>query len=102
MKVGFVGLGRMGQGMARRILDAVYRVQGLDYTCHLSPLHVPFHLFEFTLRSFQLHAQRLGYEVAGHRYYPGDTYAPRWATPALVRLMEATKTGLQLEVWLRR
>lgn len=85
-----------------RVLDRIYRLQGLDYTSHLSPLHVPFHLFEFTVDSFGRHAERLGYQLAEHRHYVGDTFAPAWASPLLTRVMEQTKTGLQLEVWLRR
>jgi SAM-dependent methyltransferase len=85
-----------------RVFDALYRVRGLDYTSHLSPLHVPYHLFEFRLDAFEAHAHRFGYEIADHRYYVGDTYAPRWISPLLTRLMDTTDTGLQLEVWLRR
>jgi SAM-dependent methyltransferase len=85
-----------------RLLDLVYRVQRLDLTCHLSPLHVPFHLFEFTRRSFQAHAAQSGYEVALCRQHVGRTYAPRWADSVLAPLMQATGTGLQLEVWLRK
>jgi SAM-dependent methyltransferase len=88
--------------LTARIVDALYRLQGLDYTCHLSPLHVPFHLFEFTLKSFELHAERNGYSVAEHRRYVGDTFAPAWISPVLTRLMQRSGTGLQLELWLRR
>jgi hypothetical protein len=85
-----------------RLVDLVYRVQRLDYTCHLSPLHVPFHLFEFTRTSFDAHAARVGYEVVLCRRHVGQTYAPRWAGRILAPLMSATGTGLQLEVWLRK
>ena len=85
-----------------RLVDLVYRIQRQDLTCHLSPLHIPFHLFEFTPRSFERHAARTGYEVAHCRRYVGRTYAPRWADVALVPLMRATGAGLQIEVWLRK
>jgi SAM-dependent methyltransferase len=85
-----------------RLVDRVYRLQRRDLTCHLSPLHIPFHLFEFTPRSFERHATRAGYEIACCRRYVGQTYAPRWAEAVLVPLMEATRSGLQLEVWLRK
>jgi SAM-dependent methyltransferase len=84
-----------------RVLDRIYRLQGLDYTCHLSPLHVPFHLFEFTVHSFNCHAERLGYQLAEHRHHVCDTFAPRWASPLLTRVMELSRTGLELEMWLR-
>ena len=50
-----------------RLVDLAYRAQGLDYTSHLSPLHPPFHLFEFTLQSFRAHAAKHGYDVVHHR-----------------------------------
>lgn len=85
-----------------RVLDVAYRVQRLNLTSHLSPLHIPFHLFEFTPTAFERHAARVGYEVAGWRRHVGQTYAPRWADSVLVALMEKTGSGMQLEVWLRK
>jgi SAM-dependent methyltransferase len=85
-----------------RMLDFVYRVQGLDYTTHLSPMHSPFHLYEFTLASFERHAERAGYEIASHRRLVGSPYVPGLLRRPAVKLMERTGTGMQLEVWLRR
>jgi SAM-dependent methyltransferase len=85
-----------------RLVDLVYRVQMLDLTCHLSPLHAPFHLFEFTPTSFERHAARAGYEVACYQRHVAQTYAPRWADAVLMPLMELTGSGMQLEVWLRK
>ncbi len=85
-----------------RLVDFGYRMQGLDFTCHLSPLHIPFHLFEFTPASFERHAARAGYEVAFCRRHVAQTYAPQWAGAGLTRLMDLTKTGMQLEMWLRK
>lgn len=84
-----------------RLVDIAYRAQGLDYTCHLSPLHVPYHLYEFTPSSFDAFASRAGCQVAFHRMYVAATYAPRWLNPMLRRVMAATGTGMQIEVWLR-
>ena len=85
-----------------RMLDLVYRIQGLDYTTHLSPMHVPYHLYEFTMASFEQHAKRAGYEIAWHRRFVGSTYAPGWLRWSLTQLMQRSGTGMQLEVWLRR
>ena len=85
-----------------RLVDLGYRIQGLDFTCRLSPLHIPFHLLEFTPASFELHAARTGYELALCRRHVAQTYAPRWADAGLRRLMDLTRTGMQLEVWLRK
>jgi len=85
-----------------RIVNAAYRLQGLDYAANLSPMHVPFHLFEFRLRSFQEHARAHGYAVAYHTSYVCQTYLPRLADPILKPAMALTGTGMQLEVWLQR
>jgi methyltransferase family protein len=85
-----------------RLVDAAYRVQGLDYTCHLSPMHAPYHLYEFTIGSFEAFAAQAECEVAFCHFYVGVTYAPRWLDPLLKRVMSKTKTGMQLEVWLRK
>jgi SAM-dependent methyltransferase len=85
-----------------RLVDSAYRLQGLDYTCHLSPLHVPYHLYEFTPESFEAFASQAGCEVAFRHMYVGATYAPRRLRPMLARVMAATGTGMQLEVWLRK
>ncbi len=85
-----------------RLLDLAYRAQGLDYTTHLSPMHTPFHLYEFTLTSFERHAERAGYEIALHRRMMGETYVPAWFRRPAGKLMKWTGTGMQLEVWLRR
>ncbi len=85
-----------------RMLDLAYRMQGLDYTTHLSPMHSPFHLYEFTMACFERHAGRAGYEIASHRRFVGDTYVPARLRRPLAKAMERSGTGMQLEVWLRR
>jgi hypothetical protein len=65
-------------------------------------MHSPFHLYEFTIASFERHAERAGYELASHRRLVGATYMPRLLRRPVARLMQRTGTGMQLEVWLRR
>jgi len=89
--------------MTARIVNWAYRLQGLDYTSNISPMHSPYHLYEFTLRAFQEHGRRAGYRVAGYHWYLGNrTFLPRIVDPLATRLMKATRTGMQLEVWLTR
>lgn len=85
-----------------KLLNAYFRLRGVNYVTNISPMHAPFHMHEFTLRSFQRHASHAGYDVAHHEYYvcslphiPGVLHRPlRW-------WMERTDTGMQLCVWLR-
>jgi SAM-dependent methyltransferase len=84
-----------------RALNAAYRFGGTDNVTNLSPMHVPYHLYEFTPDSFARHGDRAGYEIASTRVYVGDTYLPDPLSRAATRLMERTGTGMQLQVWLR-
>lgn len=59
-----------------KLMNAFYRLQGLDYVSNISPMHEPFHLYEFTIKSFQKHAVKAGYEIVQHDYYVCNTYLP--------------------------
>jgi 2-polyprenyl-3-methyl-5-hydroxy-6-metoxy-1,4-benzoquinol methylase len=90
------------QWLTSRLANLLYRAQGLDYVANISPMHVPFHLYEFTLDSFDMHAKLVGYSVVEHRRYVGDTYLPAPLDRIGRRLMQVTGTGMQLEVWLAK
>lgn len=86
--------------LTARLVNFAYRVQGLDYVANLSPMHVPYHLYEFTAESFRRHGQRAGYSVVCEKRHAAQTFLPgpdrfwHW-------LMDRTSTGMQLEMWLR-
>jgi SAM-dependent methyltransferase len=84
-----------------RLLNLSYRVRGMDYVTNLSPMHDPYHLYEFTLEAFQRHGERVGYEIAASLIMPCETFLPRPLEPVAQRIMAATDTGMQLQVWLR-
>ncbi len=85
-----------------RGLRAFYRMTGTDYVSNLSPMHAPFHLYEFEERTFRVHARAHGYELLRADHYVGDTFAPAILRPWLRAAMRATRTGMQLAVWGRR
>lgn len=84
------------------LTDFAYKIRGMDYTVHLSPLHSPFHIYEFSEKTFRLHAKRRGYKIELIRLYQGPTYAPKFLDPILHRWMQSTGTGMQLGVWISR
>jgi len=70
---------------------------------NISPMHSPFHYFEFGLRPFELHGQRAGYEVARHDYGVGEVlHFPKIMHAPLRWYMARTDTGMQLTVYLRK
>jgi SAM-dependent methyltransferase len=88
--------------LLHRLLRAAYRVRGLDYVANLSPMHRPFHLYEFSDRSFVKQSAAAGYTVALARYHACRSHIPAWVDRVLMPLMARTGTGMQLEMWLRK
>jgi len=88
---------------SRRFINAYFALRGTNYVTNISPMHAPFHLYEFTLGSFEKNGARLGYAIAHHRY---DVCAvmnlPRVIHPLLKWWMGRTDTGMQLTVYLRK
>lgn len=85
-----------------RMFNMFYAMQGSDYVTNISPMHVPYHLYEFDLRSFERNAKINGYEVAFHEYYVCDTYLPKALDWILKPWMRLTGSGMQLSIWLRK
>ncbi len=83
-----------------RLLNLAYKLQGLDFVTNTSPMHPPFHLYEFTRQCFAAHGERSGYRVADSRVFTGDTFLPHALQRAARRLMSATGTGMVIELWL--
>lgn len=88
--------------LINKIFNFVYKIQGLDYVANISPMHEPFHLYEFGINSFRAHAQKHGYELAFHEYYVCQTFMPKITDFLLKPYMKATNKGMQLTVWLRK
>ena len=89
--------------LTNKIYNFIYRLQGLDYVGNLSPMHPPFHLYEFGFKSFQHHARQHHYELAFHKIMvTSTTFLPGVLNPIVKPLMKKTNTGMQLEVWLRK
>lgn len=88
--------------LINRIVNLYYRLTGTDYVANISPMHEPFHLYEFGLGSFRAHSQKHNYKIAHHEYYVCETYLPKVADFILRPIMERTGTGMQLCLWLRK
>ena len=80
-----------------------FKLRGTNYVSHLSPMHAPFHLYEYTYKSFQEISKRLLLTPVKHYFDVCNIYfAPRIAKPFLRKYMELTKTGMQLTVYLKK
>ena len=88
--------------LIHKIINRFYRLTGSDYVANISPMHEPYHLYEFGLESFREHAKHHNYEITFYEYYVCKTHLPRIADLLLKRYMKWTNTGQQLCVWLRK
>ncbi|MCQ4191436.1 class I SAM-dependent methyltransferase, partial [Methylocystis suflitae] len=89
--------------LVSKIVNSYFNLIFTNYVTNLSPMHSPFHLFEFTLESFKKHAEQLNYSVADH-WIDVCTIRriPKFLHPLLRWTMERTGTGMQLTVFLRK
>lgn len=85
-----------------RMLNLQYKLRNIDYVTNLSPMHNPYHLYEFSLESFRLNGLINGYEIADSRNYVCDTFMPKLIDPLFKAYMRKTRTGMQLCVMLRK
>lgn len=88
--------------LINKIINLSYSLKGTDYVGNLSPMHTPFHLYEFALQSFAAHAKQNNYEIAFHEYFVCQTYMPKIISPILHWYMKKTDKGMQLSIWLRK
>jgi SAM-dependent methyltransferase len=86
-----------------KLANLFFRMRGTNYVTNTSPLHPPYHLYEFTRRSFEAHAARKGHEVVESQIDVCTVRGlPRPLHGVFRWLMGSTGTGLQLTIWLRR
>ena len=79
-----------------------YKVSAKGKVVNLSPMHPPYHLYEFSLRSFEELSDRLDYDIVDTEYYVCDTYLPRFLDPILKPWMRRSNRGMMLALWLRK
>ena len=88
--------------LINRIINFSYKIRGLDYVGNISPMHIPYHLYEFDLKSFLLNSKLNNYNVIHHQYFVSETYLPKIFNPIIKPYMKLTNTGMQLVVWLQK
>jgi len=87
-----------------RLINGLYSVLAPGMTTSTSPMHPPYHLYEFAPDGFVQHGRRAGYSViqsevqtTGHVWH-----VPRALWPSMNALMRASGSGIQLHVWLQK
>lgn len=86
-----------------KLFNIYYRLAGTNYVTSISPMHSPFHLYEFGYKSFTELAKKLKYKILFHEYYVCDIYHfPKLFHFPLRKIMKWTNTGMQITVWLTK
>lgn len=85
-----------------KIVNLTYKLRGRDYVTNLSPMHSPYHLFEFSHRSFESLSREGDFKIADYQYIVCDTLLPKIFNPILVPLMKYTNTGMDIAVLIKK
>jgi SAM-dependent methyltransferase len=85
-----------------KIFNLYFWLCRTDFVVNISPMHSPFHLYEFTEKSFRMNGDKLGHRIAHVDRYAGGTTLTPTLDKLLEPLMNATKTGSGLVVYLQK
>lgn len=88
--------------LVNKLVNIYYKLHFSDYVSNLSPMHQPYHLFEFSKKAFEIHAAKNNYEIVDFRYPVCETFMPKVLDPILKSYMKRTNTGMDLSIWLRK
>ena len=85
-----------------KLFNIYFRLIGTDFVVNASPMHIPFHIYEFTERSFVENGLRTGYQVRLLDRYAGVTPIAPKLSSLLAPVMNFTETGLGLILYLQK
>jgi SAM-dependent methyltransferase len=88
--------------LTSKVYNLYYKLRGSDLVTNISPMHNPFHLYEFSVNSFYANAKINNYEVLKTNIVATSTHLPKMLDPILLPIMRLTNTGLRLEVILKK
>ena len=86
-----------------KYVNSYFRLRGTNYVTNLSPMHSPYHLYEFDLKSFKELGKRIGYSIEYYEYSVCEIYfIPKFLHPIFRWYMKKTNKGMQLTVYLKK
>ncbi|MCC7303216.1 MAG: class I SAM-dependent methyltransferase [Bacteroidia bacterium] len=88
--------------LVSRIARLQFRMRGTRWVMNLSPMHRPFHLYEFTPLSFRKYAASRGLRVRELHVFNTNSYLHPFIDFLIRPVMELTSTGIGLKVWISR
>jgi len=88
--------------LVSKMINLYYRLIGTDYVTNTSPMHEPYHLYEFSLNSMKANSMIHRYNILECNYLVCSTYMPKWIDVFIKPFMRFTQTGMEMCVWLRK
>lgn len=89
--------------LVERIYHLILKARGSELTSYLSPMHPPFHLYSFSIESFQILSSELGLRIIEQKYHVNSAlHFPHPLKGLASGLMKQSKRGMQLTVWLAK
>jgi 2-polyprenyl-3-methyl-5-hydroxy-6-metoxy-1,4-benzoquinol methylase len=86
-----------------KYMNLFFKLRGTNYVTNLSPMHTPFHLYEFDLCSFQELGKTIGYTIDHYEFSVCEIYfIPKFLHPIFRWYMNKTNKGMQLTVYLKK
>lgn len=85
-----------------KLMNFYYKLKFTDYVSNLSPMHEPFHLYEFSENSFKKHGIKNNYQIIETQYSVCETFMPKILDKPLKFIMRKTNTGMDITVWIRK
>lgn len=86
-----------------KVVNLYYKFRGTTYVNNISPMHVPFHLYEFSVKSFEEMGKSAGFTVERFQHEVCRDYiVPASLQKIFIKLMRATDTGMLITLYLRK
>jgi len=85
-----------------KLVNLYYNLRCFDYVTNLSPLHKPYHLYEFTEKSFGQNGEINNFEVFHVDYFVCKTYTHGMVDRLLKYVMRKTNTGMEIRACIKK
>lgn len=86
----------------QRLANLFYRLKGLDYVSNISPMHEPFHLYEFGTTTFAKNSVRNGYSIVKRDFWTTEDYLFKKSSSLIKKIIKLTKSDMNLTIWLQK
>lgn len=86
-----------------KLINLYFKLARTNYVTDLSPMHSPYHLYTFGLKSFEELGKKIGYKIEKHYYSVCEIdFVPKIFHPVMRKYMELNNSGMQLMVYLKK